>query len=45
LKKPIIKIIVGKGNNWKGDEIALLTSSEPDFNFQIENPNISKHYL
>lgn len=37
LKKPIIKCIVGQGNEWKKHEIAFLSGSYPEINFQYEN--------
>lgn len=39
LKKPIIKCIVGLGNEWKRHEISFLGSSYPEVNFQYENPS------
>ena len=37
LKLPIVKAVVGKGNEWKKHEISFLAGSYPEFNFQFEN--------
>ena len=37
LKLPIIKAIVGTGQEWRKDEIAFIASNYPEFNFQDEN--------
>ncbi|CAF0705574.1 unnamed protein product, partial [Brachionus calyciflorus] len=38
LKIPIIKAIVGLGNEWRKNEIAFLGSCYPEVNFQLEAP-------
>lgn len=40
LKKPIVKCIIGLGNEWKKHEIAFLGGSYPEVNFQYENPGL-----
>ncbi len=37
LKIPIIKVIVGKGNEWRRHELAFLSGIYPEFNLQTEN--------
>ena len=37
LKKPIIKSIVGLGNEWKKHEISFLGGDYPEINFQFNN--------
>jgi leucine-rich repeat kinase 2 len=37
LKLPIVKAIVGQGDEWKQNEIAFLAGSYPEVNFQFEN--------
>ncbi|RNA02711.1 putative serine threonine- kinase pats1, partial [Brachionus plicatilis] len=38
LKIPIVKAIVGLGNEWRKNEIAFLGSNYPEANFQYETP-------
>lgn len=38
LKLPIIKAIVGNGNEWRKNEISFLAGNYPEVNFQQENP-------
>lgn len=38
LKVPIVKAIVGTGNEWKKHEISFLAGNYPEVNFQFENP-------
>ena len=37
LKIPIIKAIVGTGNEWRKDPLAFLSGSYPEINFQYQN--------
>ena len=37
LKTPIIKAIVGTGNNWRRNELSFLSGDYPEVNFQVEN--------
>ncbi len=37
LKIPIIKAIVGTGNDWRKNEISFLSGTYPEVNFQYEN--------
>ncbi len=37
LKLPIIKAIVGTGNDWRNTEISFLSGGYPEVNFQVEN--------
>ena len=39
LKIPIIKVIVGLGNEWKKHEVAFLGSNYSEVNLQYENPS------
>lgn len=39
LRLPIIKAIVGTGNEWRKNEIGFLGGSYPEVNFQYENPS------
>jgi hypothetical protein len=39
LRKPIVKAIVGTGNEWKKHEISFLSGSYTEINFQYENLN------
>lgn len=41
LKLPIIKAVVGTGNEWRKNEIAFLGGSYPEVNFQYENPGMN----
>lgn len=45
LKMPIIKAIVGKGNEWKKHEISFLAGNYPEFNLQFENKGFFKFFL
>jgi len=45
LKKPLIKCIVGLGNEWKKHEIAFLGGIYPEINFQYENPGKNLYKL
>lgn len=45
LKLPIIKAIVGKGNDWRKNEIGFLAGNYPEINFQQENQGLSKYSL
>lgn len=38
LKIPIIKAIVGTGNEWRRNELSFLSGDYPEINFQTENP-------
>ena len=37
LKLPIVKAVVGTGNEWRKNEIAFLAGNYPEINFQYEN--------
>ena len=39
LKLPIIKLLVGTGNDWKRHEMAFMSGDYPEVNFQYENPD------
>lgn len=39
LRMPIVKAVVGQGNDWRNHEIAFLGGAYPEVNFQFENPN------
>lgn len=43
LKLPIVKAIVGKGNDWRKNEIGFLAGNYPEINFQQENPGLFKY--
>ena len=45
LKVPIIKAIVGLGNEWKKHEISFLSGSYPEVNFQYENQDAYNQLL
>lgn len=45
LKLPIIKAIVGNGNEWRKNEIAFLAGNYAEINFQQENPGLIKKNL
>lgn len=40
LKVPIIKAVVGTGNEWRKNEVAFLGSAYSEVNFQVESPGI-----
>ncbi len=40
LKVPIIKAVVGTGNEWRKNEISFLAGNYPELNFQYENPGL-----
>jgi hypothetical protein len=40
LKVPILKAVVGTGNEWKQNEISFLSNNYPEINFQFENPGL-----
>lgn len=40
LKLPIIKAIVGQGDEWKKHELSFMAGSYPEVNFQYPNPGI-----
>ena len=39
LKLPIVKAVVGTGDEWRRNEIAFLAGSYPEVNLQYENPS------
>lgn len=39
LRMPIVKAVVGQGNEWRNHEIAFLGGAYPEVNFQFENPS------
>lgn len=41
LKLPIVKAIVGRGNEWRKNEIAFLAGIYPEVNFQHENQGLN----
>ena len=43
LKKPIVKCIVGLGDEWRNDEISFLAGNYPEVNFQHEDPSKYKY--
>ncbi len=45
LKIPIVKAIVGVGNEWRKNEISFIAGSYPEFNFQTENPGELKFII
>ncbi len=45
LKIPMIKAIVGTGNEWRKHEISFLGGIYPEFNFQYENKGNLKKFL
>jgi hypothetical protein len=44
LKVPILKAIVGTGNEWKKHEISFLSGSYPEVSFQFENRGKNTEY-
>lgn len=38
LKVPVVKAVVGTGNEWRKHEMAFLGGDYPEVNFQFENP-------
>ena len=43
LKLPIVKAVMGIGNEWKKHEISFLSGIYPEINFQYENPGRKKN--
>jgi leucine-rich repeat kinase 2 len=41
LKVPIVKAVVGTGQEWRKNEISFLSGSYPEINFQYENPGLN----
>ena len=45
LKLPIVKAVVGLGNEWRNHEIAFLGGAYPEVNFQYDNSNAHRDLL
>lgn len=45
LRLPIVKAVVGQGNEWRNHEIAFLGGAYPEVNFQYENSNAHRDLL
>lgn len=45
LKLPIVKAVVGRGDDWRNHEIAFLGGAYPEVNFQYENSSAYQDLL
>ena len=45
LRLPIVKCVVGNGNEWRKHDMAFLSANAPEINFQQENPGICMQHV